>query len=168
VEHHWRFPTPIEESDMVRSARSLTLLALALAGCGAGEPAEQPPAEPAAEFATPATPSDFTGTWEVVVVSEAGDTLPGHRLMATPDTAGWTMAFADRPAMPVRVLALAGDSVVTEFGPYESVVRPGVTVLTTVTHRRDADGLRGALVARYSATGPDSILRAYTEARRIP
>ena len=58
--------------------------------------------------------------------------------MATADTTGWTMAFVDRPPMPVRVLALAGDSVVTEFGPYESVVRPGVTVLTTVTHRRDA------------------------------
>lgn len=154
---------------MTRSARSLVLLALALGGCGGGEPAEEPAAgSPEAPAAPAATAADFAGSWDVVVVSEAGDP---RRPSSSPSCPGWPSAGGRagcRPPMPVRVLALAGDSVVTEFGPYESVVRPGVTVLTTVTHRRDADGLRGALVARYSVTGPDSILRAYTEARRAP
>ena len=78
------------------------------------------------------------------------------------------MTFADRPPIPMRVIAVAGDSIVTETGPYESVRRKGVQVRTYGVVRRQGDRLVGSTVARYSASGPDSVLRFRMEATRVP
>ncbi len=42
----------------------------------------------------------------------------------------WTLIAPNRKPIPVRVSAVAGDSIVTEAGPYASFVRKGLMVRT--------------------------------------
>ena len=58
--------------------------------------------------------------------NEARDTtLVTYQLTATADTTGWNIVFANKQTVPVRVSAVAGDSVVIDAGPYASVLRRG-------------------------------------------
>jgi hypothetical protein len=93
--------------------------------------------------------------------------LTTYELSATADTAGWTMTLPGREPVPVRVVAVAGDSIVIEAGPYPSSLRPGVTVATRGVNRLQGDRMVGSTVARYSA-GADSVVRIRTEGRRAP
>lgn len=63
----------------------------------------------------------------------------------------WTMTFPDREPIPVRVVAVGGDSVVTEAGPYPSTKRPGQTVLLvrSISHYT-GNTMRGTFEASYS------------------
>src|SRR5437899_10199386 len=117
---------------------ALLLSAVTLFACAKAENKPDTTAAAAAK-ATPATPAlalaDVAGKWNVVGKNEAGDsTLATYAITATADPAGWTVAFPNRPVMPARV-AVMGDSVSVDFGPYESVLRKGVQVNThTVYH----------------------------------
>lgn len=112
--------------------------------------------------------ASFAGTWQVRGFNEAGDSIVGYQLALTADTSAWTITLPNRPALPLRVVALAGDSVVTEAGPYESVLRPGVQVRTTAVLRLQGDTLVGSTVARYTTTGPDSVLLVRSKGTRVP
>ncbi|MFN2567695.1 MAG: hypothetical protein ABR499_22095 [Gemmatimonadaceae bacterium] len=125
----------------------------------------------AATATPPATISlaDVAGRWTVRAVPETGDTTAVvSQLNASADTSGWTMTLPNRPPVPTRVVAVAGDSIVTENGPYESVLRKGVQVRTRSVMRLRDGKLVGTTVARYSTTGADSVLRLRTEATRTP
>lgn len=145
--------------------------AAALGGCTKTQ--NQPAADTAAavvETPAPAAISlaDVAGTWRVRGMSETGDsTVVTFELIATADPSGWTFNFPDRKPIPVRVTT-AGDSIVTEAGPYESVLRKGVQVTTRGVLRLDGGKLVGTTVARYAGGGPDSVLRIRTEATRTP
>lgn len=125
-----------------------------------------------AASATPAQPislGDVAGRWTVRSVPETGDTTAIlSQLNASADTTGWTMTLPDRPPTATRVVAVAGDSIVTENGPYESVLRKGVRVTTRSVMRMRDGKLVGYTVARYSTSGADSVLRLRTEATRTP
>lgn len=109
--------------------------------------------------------NDVRGDWRVSVFDEAGDSLPTILLHST--TSGWTATLPNREPMAAR-MRFAGDSMMTEFGPYTSVLRPGVLVTTSLVHRMESNSLMtGTLTAHYTNAGPDSIFRARTEARRI-
>lgn len=115
--------------------------------------------------------ADLAGKWTVRSAPETGrdTTTTTYVLTATATTSGWTVTFPHRPApVPTRVLAVAGDSVVTETGPYESVRRTGVRVTTHTVLRRQGVQLVGTTVAGYQTTGPDSVLRFRTAATRAP
>jgi hypothetical protein len=165
------------------TARTLTTLAGA-----AGLSAALVPAQPAASQAkaTQATGTaakrprpkpaprrislgEVAGRWAMRVTLPSGDsTLVLYELVATPDTAGWTMRFANRPPIPVRVVAVGGDSIVTEAGPYQSVLREGgVQVTTHGVYRLRGGRLHGTTVARYATTGADSVLRVRIVGARI-
>jgi len=153
--------------------RFLTLLCCAavIAGCGKSD---QPPAQDTTAVVTPPPPApialtDVAGTWTMQTTAEGSDSvLVTSTMVATADTAGWTMALPGRPVMPVRVVEVAGDSLTTESGPYESVLRKGVTVSTrTVVRLRDGK-LVGNIIARYSTAGADSVLRLRVEGTRAP
>ncbi len=103
--------------------------------------------------------TDVAGTWNVQAVTEAGDSVPAYELVATDDMSDWTMNFPDRPPISVRVVAVVGDSIVTESGPYESVLRPGVQVSTQTVFRVQDGTLMGSTVARYQTSEPDSVVR---------
>ena len=86
---------------------------------------------------------------------------------STADTSGWTITGPDRKAIPVRVLAVAGDSVVTEAGPYGSFVLKGAQVTTRTVFRLEGDKLVGTTEARYKIGGRDSVAQRVNEGTRI-
>jgi hypothetical protein len=124
----------------------------------------QPPRGPSGTLSL----ASLAGTWRVRGFNEAGDSIIGFQLVATGETSGWTITFAGRPPIPLRVVAVAGDSVITEGGPYESVLRRGVQVRTRGVFRLEGDTLVGTTVAHYTTSGPDSLLRVRNKATRIP
>jgi hypothetical protein len=111
---------------------------------------------------------DVAGKWNVRATTGAGDSLVGYQLTATTDTLGWTITFPNRKPIPMRIVAVDGDSVVTEAGPYESVLRKGVQVRTRNVNRLQDGKLVGTTEARYVTTGADSVLRLRTEGKRAP
>jgi hypothetical protein len=157
--------------------RRLTLFccctALALVGCATSEDAATTDTATGAVAATAApaaiTLADVAGRWTVRAVPETGDTTAVvSQLNASADTTGWTMTLPNRPPVATRVVLVSGDSIVTENGPYESVLRRGVQVTTRSVMRLRDGKLIGTTVARYTTTGPDSVLRLRTEATRAP
>ncbi len=152
------------------TSRSLLCsFAAALAGCA--NPADRANDAPAVESTPAKNPlalSDVAGRWKMRAENARGDSLTVYELTATSDTAGWTITFPNRPPLPLQIVAVAGDSIVTENGPYESVLRKGVQVTTRSVMRLRDGKLVGHTVARYSTGGPDSVLRLRTEATRTP
>lgn len=126
--------------------------------------------QPSRTAGTSATVSlaTFAGTWRVRGFNEAGDSIVAYEMVATADTSGWTTILPDRPPIPQRIVAVAGDSVTTEAGPFESVLRRGVQVRTRGVIRLQGDRLVGTTVAHYTTTGPDSVLHIRVEGTRAP
>jgi hypothetical protein len=113
--------------------------------------------------------ADVAGRWNLRSVPETGDTTPiMSQINATASTSGWTMTLPNRPPVASRVIVVAGDSIVTETGPFESVMRRGVQVTTRTTMRLRDGRLVGSTRARYSTTGPDSVLLLRVEGTRAP
>ena len=144
--------------------------AVVLIGCAKSE--EQPARDTtAAALATPTTISlgDVAGKWAVRNMTESGDsTLVSFEMVATANTSGWTFNFPNRKPVPVRVVAVDGDSIVTEAGPFESVLRKGVQVRSRTVNRLQDGKLVGVTVARYATSRPDSVLRLRFEGTRAP
>ena len=122
--------------------------------------------------AVPAAPapialSDIAGKWTVSVMSGSADTTYfKFDMVATGDTSGWSFNFPNRKPVPVRVVAVEGDSIVTEAGPFESMLRKGVQVVSTTVNRLQDGKLVGTTTARYKTTGPDSVTTLHFEATR--
>ena len=147
-------------------------IAVALVGCKPAEkPAETTTAEAPAMDAAPAGLSlaDMAGTWNVKSKLEGSDSVVvTYDLVTTADQNGWTLKFPNRDPIPMRVVAVEGDSVVTEAGPFESALRKGVQVSTHVVSRVQDGKLVGTTVARYQVTGPDTVARLTFEGTRAP
>src|SRR6266545_2606110 len=80
---------------------------------------------------------DFAGRWEGTMTFGPHDSLT-LRYVLTNNGANeaWTLTLPDHPSIQTRVVALAGDSLVTEAEPVPSVLGPahGMTRLRTVMH----------------------------------
>jgi hypothetical protein len=139
---------------------SLILAAVVLAACAKKEPATEAAKAPAAAPVAPA-PIDLAkvaGTWSFNVTSTASDSvLTNYILVATANTAGWTMYMMHRPVMPLQVMVM-GDSIMTTSPVYESVLRKGVKVSTTSVFHLVGDKLIGSTMAHYAIKGPDSLV----------
>jgi hypothetical protein len=151
---------------------SRCVVLLALVGCGPKEKAPEVMPEPAVAPAVAPTPAfslaDAAGTWTYVAKSATGDTvLVTAELTATADAAGWTLNFPGRPPLPMTV-TVSGDSLMTSVGPYESVLRKGVTVTTEGVSRMVDGKLVGRSTAHYSVKTADSVRALVTEATRNP
>jgi hypothetical protein len=96
--------------------------------------------------------TDIAGTWNMRAIKEGTDSvLVSYQMVATADTVGWHFKFPDRnDPVPIRVLAIEGDSIVTHAGPYPSVLRQGVQVTTHNVMRLQNGMLVGRTEARYS------------------
>lgn len=154
---------------------ALLCCAAVVAGCG--RPAERAADEPAAmdtAATAAAAPSaaislaDVAGKWKIRSTDEAGGTPVEAEMVATADTTGWTITGPNRKPVPVRVVAVAGDSIVTEAGPYESFIRKGVKVTTRTVSRLQGDKLIGAIEARYASKSGDSVVQRQSEGTRMP
>jgi hypothetical protein len=99
--------------------------------------------------------ADVAGKWKVRSTDEDGGNVLETGLVATADTSGWTMTSPNRKPIPVRVVAVAGDSIVTEAGPFESFIRKGVQVTTRTVNRLQDGKLVGTIEARYATKAGD-------------
>jgi hypothetical protein len=128
-----------------------------LFGCG---PKEEPATDTAATAMAPTISlADVAGTWTIRTMAENNDSvLVTSELTATADPAGWVQLLPGRPATPMRV-RVDGDSIITETGPFESVLRPGTQVTTNGVYRLVNGELRGTLTAHYQTAGADSVVR---------
>ena len=148
-------------------------IALVLVGCNkpADKPADTTVGEVPEMDSAPATISlaDAAGTWKVRATVEGSEsTVVTYDMRINEDRSGWSITFPNREPIPVRVVAVEGDSIVTEAGPFESALRKGVQVSTHVVARLQDDKLVGTTVARYQVTGPDSVARLRFEGTRAP
>lgn len=148
-------------------------MALVLVGCNkpADRPADTTVGETPAMEAAPATISlaDVAGTWNVRSVVEGNEsTVVTYDMVATADRSGWSIKFPKREPIPVRIVAVEGDSIVSESGPFESVLRKGVQVNTRVVSRLQDGKLVGTTVARYQVAGADTVARLRWEGTRTP
>jgi len=112
------------------------------------------------------TLSDVAGTWKVRSMVGPKDSVVAQSVtVATADPKGWIMRLEARPPIPMRIVAVGGDSIVTEAGPYPSILRKGltVTVLRNVTHYK-GDTMTGTFEAHYSS---GDVFRGKTEGRRM-
>ena len=138
--------------------RAVILLStLCLMGFAATAVAQQPPAQPkpkpAAQQAAASAKAAIAGTWviESTVKTAAGkDTVVTSLLTAMAGANGWVTHLEGRDPIPTRVVAMGGDSAVTEAGPFQSVARPGQTVTTHETLHFKDDAVWGTIEARYS------------------
>ncbi|HEU4587175.1 MAG TPA: hypothetical protein VFS11_00900 [Gemmatimonadales bacterium] len=143
-----------------------------LVGCGKSE--IQPARDTAAaaptrpERGAAISPAEIAGKWRLRTTDEAGGNVVESELTATADTTRWTLTRPDRKIVPVRVVAIGGDSIVTEAGPYESALRKGVPVLARMVLRLQAGKLVGTTETRYALSGGDSVAHRPTEGTRVP
>ena len=118
--------------------------------------AQRPAAKPAAQTTAPAAglkPADVAGTWsfESSVKNTAGqDTVVTSEVTVSADAKTWVTHLAGRDPIPTRIVAMAGDSVVTESGPFASVARPGQKVRTVEVFHFKGNDAWGTIEARYS------------------
>jgi hypothetical protein len=157
--------------------RSLTLLACAivLGGCTKAEDRSVGAAATGDTAATAATTaetspislSELAGTWKVRTTDEQGGTPIETHLRATADSSGWTMVGPDNKPVPVRVVAVGGDSIVTEAGPFPSYVLKGAKVSTHTVFRLQGDKLVGTTEARYKIGTRDSVALRAAEGTRV-
>lgn len=151
--------------------RSLCLALMVLAACS--KPAAKVATDstvpaPTAMTAAPISFADVAGTWVMQTMGTTSDSvLLGYELMVTADGNGSTITFPNRTPVPVR-LTLSGDSVMSEVGPYESALRKGVKVTTSTVSRLSGSEMVGTGVARYTVTGPDSVLQLRMRGSRKP
>ena len=143
-----------------------------LAGCG--KPKVQPAtdttavAAPAPESRAAISLADIAGKWRLRSTDEAGGNVVESDLTATADSLGWTVTRPNGKLVPVRIVAVGGDSIMTEAGPYESALRKGVPVRARMVLRLQEGKLVGTTEARYALKGGDSVAHRPTEATRAP
>lgn len=116
--------------------------------------------------AAPIALADVAGKWAMRTMAQGSDSvLVSFEMIAGADANGWSFSFPGREPIAVRVLAVDGDSIVTEAGPYASVLRKGVQVSTHSVMRLQDGKIVGTTVATYSS-GPDPVITLRTEGTR--
>ena len=94
--------------------------------------------------------SDVAGTWVgKSMVGPKDSVLSTWVLTATADGKGWTFKRPKGDPYPVRIVAVGGDSIVTEVGPYPSVLRAGQTVTTRFVGHYHGRKMTGTFEAHY-------------------
>jgi hypothetical protein len=148
--------------------RTLGLLCCALVLVACEKPKEQPAADTTAAMAPAPAPApapislaDVAGKWTMKTMPENSDSvLLTYELVA--DSNGFTMNLPKRKPVKARVTA-SGDSLISEAGPFESVLRKGVQVKTNSVLRLKDGKLVGTTIAHYETKGPDSVRTLRTE-----
>jgi len=143
---------------------TVSILAAALVlGCG------RPKTQTATADTTAMLSLDqLAGTWSMRAMPETSDsTIATYQMVATADPTGWVLNLPDRYPIRLRV-TVAGDSIITEAGPYESILRKGVAVVTRTVARLQDGKMVGTFMARYATRVTDSVLYGRVEGSRLP
>ena len=113
----------------------------------------------------PAQKAGAAGSWNAkTMIGPKDSVVATYVLTIAADGKSATMMFPNRDPIAVHILAMGGDSVVTEAGPFPSVVRAGQTVnsLHAVAHYK-GNTMTGTFEAHY-ANG--DVLKGKTTANR--
>jgi hypothetical protein len=114
---------------------------------------------------TTAAAQGAAGTWNgKTMVGPKDSVVATYVLTIGTDGKSGSMTFPNHPPIPTRIVAMGGDSIVSEAGPYPSVLRPGqtVTLLRTVA-RYKGDAMWGMFEAKYEN---GDVVKGKTEAKR--
>jgi hypothetical protein len=156
--------------------RMLLLCAVLFMGCAKSEPPASQSTGTAAEPAPAAISlADVAGTWDGTVTAAGSDSvLTLIEVTATAEATGWSMTVtnAKTPTMksvvPATSVVAAGDSVVVEAGPFQSVLRKGQQVSTHTVYRLQDGKLVGSIEATYAASGDKLALHSVATRRATP
>lgn len=99
--------------------------------------------------------ADFEGRWEGKATFGPKDSVLRYALTTTDSVEAWTITFADRRPIPLRMVTFGGDSLVAEAGPLA-----GMTMFRTTLHY-GGNVLTGTIEARYAS---GAVVRGRTEA----
>ena len=146
------------------------LAALVAIGCAEREEEAAVPADTAAM--APGAPTvvldNLNGTWRVDVKPMDSDSILNSYTLWAGQDGIWKMNFDGRPdTMAIEVVGVAGDSVMTKFGPYSSMLRKDVQVVVEAVSRLSGDSLIGNAIAHYNVTTPDSVVHLRTVGKRV-
>ncbi len=111
--------------------------------------------------------SAVAGKWQTRAISEAGATLVTAQLLARPDTSGWTLTFPKQKPVPVRVVAVGGDSIVTA-SQYHDFENKKAQIRERAVLRFHGDKMTGTLEGHILMGGSDSLIHARLEGTREP
>lgn len=138
------------------------LIAIALAAC---TPAEQPPVEEA----PPAAPTlaDFAGTWQNSATLTGVEAPVPSTTTGTEAGTDWTMTLEGRDPVPLQV-SIMGDSLITQTGEYESILRPGVMVSVRTASVLHDGMLMGNMVATYKTADGEEQVTGTLQGTRVP
>ena len=153
--------------------RYLALLCCTVALVGCSRSGKRTADSSAAAPATAVTPAaislaDVAGKWNLRSTDAAGGSPTQSELTATADTSAWTWKLANGSTVKVRVVAVGGDSIVTDAGPYESVLRPGIQTRNRTVYRLRDGKLIGTIEAHYALPRGDSAAQRRSEGTRVP
>ena len=134
---------------------------------GAVAPAAAPAAPAAAPAPAPIAIADVAGTWHVVATPTSGDTTPTKFTLVVSAPNNFKQTYENGQVVTPKVV-FAGDSIITDAGPYPSVRRKGVKVITHGVIRKQGDKLVGTTTAHYQVKGADSVLTLRMEGTKAP
>jgi len=158
---------------MHRSTVAWSCCAVVLIGCGQSQ---QKPAADTTAVTTPPPPpaptplanTDVAGKWNLRVMNQAGDsTLLTEVMNATSTSTGWTIVRGKTKPEAVRP-TLSGDSLITDGGPYPSILHKGAKVTTHSVWRLQDGKLIGNTVAHYNLKTADSVRTLHVEGTKAP
>jgi hypothetical protein len=150
--------------------RILALCTVVAVACAKTEQAADTTAAAAPPPPPPAiTAADLAGTWDLKTMPMNRDTVLTTGTMTSTGTAdGWTMTLpSSKTPVPVRIVSMGGDSVVSETGQFSSAVRRGQKVsIHSIQHLKDGK-LTGVVHAKYS-NGDTATFRVEATKRPTP
>jgi hypothetical protein len=115
------------------------------------------------------TAADLTGTWDMKTMAMDRDTVLTTGTMTSTGAAdGWTMTLgSSKTPIPVRIVSMGGDSVVSETGQFSSALRRGQKVSIHSIQRLRDGKLTGVVHAKY-ANGDTATFRIESTKRATP
>ena len=136
---------------------------LLIAACA---PPEQTPEPTDADPEPALTLTDFAGTWDAEVTLEGVEEPVQTQLEGSTDGSEWTMILEGRDPIPLSA-TVAGDSLITESDPYESILRPGTTTRVRTANVLQGENMSGTVRVAYDTDEGQEIVRGTIEATRV-
>jgi len=123
--------------------------------------------ESATSSSTTIAVADIRGEWRVQAMTDRSDSVITMYKLWVGDDTTLKIKFDNRPdTIFPHIIAVAGDSIVTQTGPYRSIARDNAMVTTISVLRLQNGKLVGRSVAHYAVTTPDSVMAIRSEGTR--
>jgi len=113
--------------------------------------------------------ADVAGTWNLTgTLATEEATVIEYSVVATDSETGWLLNLPDRDPIEIRIVAIDGDSIVGESGPFPSILREGVLVTTRTVLRLHGEVLVGTLDAIYDTDPIQTVPGTFEGTRAMP